>query len=668
MPYYWRPWRRRRRRFWRRRARKTFRRRFWRRRPYRVRHFKRKLKKIIVKQWQPPKINKLKIQGMYPLYEGTTERLVNNNTQWIDSTAPHDYPGGGCFSINVFSLNALYELHTKARNWWTHSNCNLPLIRYTGCKMQLYRSTNSDYIFVYSNCGSMKATEQMFQSTQPSVLALNKHKVIVTCDPHNTKRKPYKTVRIRPPSTLTNKWYFQQELANIPLLMTITSAASLGRYYIPSTAISTTIGFETLNTDFFQYHNFKTPQATTGYKPNDQFLMFALEGLTTTVETAKYVNLIYLANTKDFTPGTPLGDKNYTLDNDWHGRVETYFSTLKSWGNPFYSPYMDNDAPHVLVTNKSLLDIKTAAKMNKGQNKIEGFTVMTQPKHFECRYNPQADTSHNAIFLSPITDNNTKWEEPNNDRLITKGLPIWLLVQGWVDYHAKAQDIQRLMTDYCLCIVSDHISPKKNYYVPLDHFFLEGKSNYHYQEGLKTASDQLNWHPKLNNQVSTINKIASTGPGTVKLPDKISTEAHCRYTFYFKVGGCPPPMDEVCDPKKQPKYPTPDNILSSTLLQNPATPPQYYLYSFDQRRGLITEKAAKRIKTDWDTKELISSPTGTTALDIQLKTPETTSEEDSSSEEKDQETLQLKLQRHRRKQRKLRERILQLLKLTQKLE
>lgn len=50
---------------------------------------------------------------MYPLYEGTNQRLGNNNTQWIDSVAPHQYPSGGCFSINVFTLNALYELHKK---------------------------------------------------------------------------------------------------------------------------------------------------------------------------------------------------------------------------------------------------------------------------------------------------------------------------------------------------------------------------------------------------------------------------------------------------------------------------------------------------------------------------------------------------------------------------
>nr|UGV39580.1 MAG: ORF1 [TTV-like mini virus] len=672
MPYYWRwrPWRRRRRRFWRRRTRKAFRRRFWRRRPYWVRRFKRKAKKITIKQWQPTTIRRLKIQGMYPLYEGTNQRLGNNNTQWIDSVAPHQYPSGGCFSINVFTLNALYELHKKARNWWTTSNCKLPLIRYYGCKLQLYRSTNSDYVFVYSNCGSFKATEQMYQSTQPSVLMLNRHKRIVTCNPNYVKRKPYKTVRIRPPGIMENKWYFQQEISALPLFMTLTCASSLSRYYTPASAVTSTIGFTSLNTDFFKYHNWKTPYPTEGYKPNDEFFMFALQGHTT-YETAQYKHLIFLGNTKEWTAGESLQDQYVGTDqNTWQQKVDNYFGTLSKWGNPFYSPYFSNDTYNIVITNMQKHEIIQYAKLQLGTQKIaEKFTKPSQPFLWHCRYNPQADMSHNAIFLSPITGNKVKWETPHEDNLITKGLPLWLLYHGWIDFHAKAKDVQRLMTDYCTVIVSDYITPEnKTYYVPLDSFFLDGRSPYETDQGFKHDYDIQNWHPKLNFQVESINTILSTGPGTVKLPNKISTEAHMKYTLYFKLGGCPPPMDEVCDPKQQPTFPTPSNILSTTLLQDPTTPAQYYLSSFDERRGMLTKKAAKRIKKDWDPKIPIFTPTGHTAVDIQVQTPETTSSEDSSEEEKDQETLQLNLQRHRRKQRKLRQRILDLLKLAQKLE
>ncbi len=90
-------------------------------------------------------------------------------------------PGGGCYSATQFTLNGLFELHNKARNWWTVSNCDLPLIRYHGCTLKLYRSSNSDYISVYARCGELKLSEQTYQSCQPSILRLNRHKKIVKC-------------------------------------------------------------------------------------------------------------------------------------------------------------------------------------------------------------------------------------------------------------------------------------------------------------------------------------------------------------------------------------------------------------------------------------------------------------------------------------------------------
>lgn len=230
MPYYYR-WRRRPRRFWRRRARKIIRRRY--RRPYRfyrrywVRNKRKKLKKLRLNQWQPTTIKKLKIKGCIPLYETTSERLGCNLTQWLESHAPHYYPGGGSFSLNLFTLKGLYDLHRKARNWWTQSNCKLPLIRYTGCKIKLFRSISSDYIFAYTTCGKLEANLDMYQSTQPSVLMLNKRKRIITCKENNNHKKPFKTLKIKPPPLWTNKWYFQKEVARLPLLLTLTSSASI---------------------------------------------------------------------------------------------------------------------------------------------------------------------------------------------------------------------------------------------------------------------------------------------------------------------------------------------------------------------------------------------------------------------------------------------------------
>lgn len=651
MPYYrrYRYYPRRHRRIWRRRIRGTLRRRrYWRRRHW-VRKPKRKLRKIFIQEWQPSTIKKLKVIGKYPIFEGTTERTGHNNTQYIDTITPYKYPGGGLFSIIVFTLEGLYELHKKARNWWTTSNCNLPLIRYTGCKITLYKSAEIDYVTVYARCGSLTATEQLYNSCQPSILQLNKHKRIITCKKYNKKTRPYKTLRIPPPANMTNKWYFQSEIAKIPLLMLISSATSLDRYYIPASSISSTLGFISLNTAVFEYNDFKVTR-TEPYKPNDTYWLFTIAGRTATLDTATFAQLILLGNTKDWTPGT-----TFSQNSD----VDTYFSTPARWGNPFYSPYLDPD--HPILIHNNLQEVKQKAKSNyTGKLKENGFTEITKPLVIHCRYNPQADQSNNAIFISKITQGKTKWHEPTDPKLSNKGLPIWLLTFGWHDWLLKSDAVQRLDTDYCAVIISDHIQPEMTYYVPLDDYMLHGNSPYETDGHIKPY-DHINWHPKFNFQMSTINHIVNTGPGTAKLPEKVSAEGHIGYKFYFKVGGCPPPMDNVCDPKNQPTFPTPSNIISPTLLQDPETPMQYYIQSFDQRRDILTDRAAKRIKKDYDITKTFLKPTGQTAMDIRIKTPETTSTEDSSEEEKEEQTYQLK--RHKRKQRKLRNRILQLLEL-----
>nr|UGV38525.1 MAG: ORF1 [TTV-like mini virus] len=654
MPYY--RWRPRRRRFWRRRPRTYFRRRFWRRRRRWVRKPKRKLTKIKITQWQPETIRKLKITGELPLYEGTRERTTNNMTQWLESTAPYRVPGGGLWSMHRISLESLYKQHQKARNWWTNSNCNLPLIRYTGCKFKLHRSVNTDYIFVWANCGDMTATEKLYQSTQPSILMLNRKKKIVTCDDGKRNKKEYKVVKIRPPAMLENKWYFQKDLAPIPLVMFLTSAASLSRFYLGARAESNTMGFTSLNTDFFQFHNFKSPSLTTGYRPNSEFYIYTYRGNYTDVKDIPWGDLIYLGNSKDYQGGHSINQMS------GEHKFRQYFSKITNWGNIFYGPNFSAD--RILVTKIQTPAILAQMTDDKLTEKIRDMQFTSQPLTWDCRYNPEADISHNAIFISPITEvNPTPWQQPHEDRLITEGLPLWLLLHGWTDYHAKANDIQRLMTDNIVAIISDYIEPYRHtYYVPLDKDFLNGQSPYQNQH--RKDYDEQYWHPKLNFQQRSLNEIVNVGPAAPKLPPDTSTEAHVTYTFYFKLGGCPPPMDDVCDPATRGKYPTPSNILSTTLLQNPQTPIEYYLSRFDERRGQLTATAAKRIKKDYDSKDTMFQPTGQASTEVPLREIETPSDE-TSEEEKDPQEIQLNIKRQRKLQRKLRHRLLELLQLTQ---
>ncbi len=198
---------------------------------------------------------------------------------------------------------------------------------------------------------------------------------------------------------------------------------SVDRWYINSKATSSTIGFNSLNTDSFKFSDFKKPSQTSGYRPNTEHLLFALTQHTD-YRNAKYINLIYLGNTNDYNDGTPLGD----VPGNFPNKVDTWLSNKDYWGNPFKPTHFSQDGPLMLVTNQGLETIKTAAKANNGQNTIVGFTPKSTTNIWECRYNPQNDRGHNTIYLQSITQTGQQWGPPLDPKLKTEGLPLWLLI------------------------------------------------------------------------------------------------------------------------------------------------------------------------------------------------------------------------------------------------
>lgn len=137
-----------------------------------------------IRQWQPQLIRRSAIKGYFTLFYCTPGRISNNFPQYRDSITPPFAPGGGGWGIYVFNLGAMFDEFNRVRNWWTVSNVDLPLCRYLGCKLTLYRAEDVDYIFVYSRYYPMTDTEQKHADAQPSRLLLRKHKVIVQSRQH----------------------------------------------------------------------------------------------------------------------------------------------------------------------------------------------------------------------------------------------------------------------------------------------------------------------------------------------------------------------------------------------------------------------------------------------------------------------------------------------------
>nr|UGV37188.1 MAG: ORF1 [TTV-like mini virus] len=664
--YFWRNYRRRRyrprtRRYWRRRSYRPFQRRFWRRRHRRVR--KRKLKSIRLKEWQPHFIRKLTVKGYYPLFLSTSDRLTNNANCYLESVAPHNYPGGGGFQILNFTLDSLYKEHLVLKNWWTQSNDNLPLIRYCGCTITLYRQEYVDYLFYYNNSQPMIASKLSYMSTHPAAMLLNKHTRKILCKSNNRNKKPYTKLHIKPPTQWQTKWYFQKDIAHQPLLQIMVTAASLDRMFLHANAKSTTIGFTSVNTLQYMSHLF-SKQTTTGYVAVHNQLMFAVDQAPAIlqIDKIKFGQLIFLGNPDDKTEGTRIDQTpptGATTGSPFQKKIQTHRLNSGYWGNPFHPHYFHGDIP-VLTTSQTWEELKNTYSEDNYLNKQHW--QLKQNKYIDCRYNPFKDKGiGNKVYLLSTTNltHSDDWGPPEDEDLIWENLPLWILTWGYLDFQKKCGTLPTIDTKSVFVIYSPYIEPQGNkLFVPIDNDFLHGNSPYDPDHTI--PSDYFGWHPKVRFQVQSINLIGTTGPGVAKLPENISCEAHCGYKFYFKVGGNPPPMSTLIDPDKQPKYNIPNNMLQTTSLQSPTTPFEFLLWNFDERRGTITKKAAERIKTYKETETSVfpiteSSMQCPTTSNKTLQTPET------SDTEEEETTTEALLLNERRKQKLLRKRINQLL-------
>lgn len=598
---------------------------------------------------------------MYCLFQCNHRLLNRNYTQYKETIPPEGEPSGGGYSLNVFTLDSLFAEHEKARNKWSRGNKNLPLIRYTGCEFKIYRPKYTDALVKFQNCYPMKATNLTYTGTQPYIMSMSHGTKRIKRLQDTNKKKPYKKFKFPPPQQMINKWFFSADLSKQGLILVAATAADFNNIYISPYSESDTISFRVLNTKIFQNRHFAT-LPTTGYHPKDGFWLWAS---TNGASDPEFKDMIFLGDTTQYKRGHEIN----TIPQEQKlniGKAVTYLTQhTEIWGNPFAEPYLDKKQRIWFTHNSPTITLSSYS--NKSINtpiSSLGFTEVQQELYFNCRYNPNKDKGYNTqIYFLSNWQEKTGWEPPLNPNLILTGFPIWLIVWGWVDYHLKLSEITNIDTHYLTVIQSDAIEPQSLHldaWVILDKTFTHGDSEWHEDHG-RTHWDDTHWYPMTHYQMNTLENIAQSGPMTAHLADKKTEELHCEYTFYFKTGGCVPPMDKITDPTKQPIYPIPTNIANANSLQSPTEPIENYLYSFDERRGQITQTAADRIKQDFTTPTSLFTDTTTTATDIQaLQTfPKI---QDSSEEEETEETPLFKqLINQRLKQQRIRHRIQQLL-------
>nr|UGV34152.1 MAG: ORF1 [TTV-like mini virus] len=638
-----------RKRFWfpRRRTRRFVFRRKQRRRRYRTkvkrRRFSKKKTYIKIRQFQPRNIVKCKITGYKCLFQGSPHRKQHNWIQYIYSYAKPEMPAGGGWSLLVFSLDSMYEDYKHLQCIWTKGNAGLPLVRYTGCKMKFYQSKFDDYIVKYDNCWPMVDTPHTHADSSPSRMLQTYHKVVIPSKQTQNRKKPFKKIFIKPPPQMTNKWYFQRDICKIPLCMLTTTAVDLQQPFAYSNQNNNNILIKYLNPHIFKNNNFQDYSKTTGYSPksleNTPYYLYSDSSgnpyppITNTQQQKLWLlQLTPLTNTKNYNAGAQM---SYIKSNN----------KPEHWGNPFYHTHLDPHASTIYFLN---WDTTTFI------SNIDSLSATVQPKIFkatenliyETVYNPDNDTGEDNIAYLIKTNQESNFMPLQDKDFQISGFPWFNMLWGWTDFIKKLEKTVNLENNYMLVIQTKSFHEKEDYFVPVDLSFVNGfdpftpETNEHHTP---SYYNQQNWFPKIQFQEETIESICESGPGTSR--SKNYLQAICKYSFYFKWGGCPKTLEKAYNPCSQPKWTTPNSIDARLEIQNPNEPPQTNLFYWDWQSDFVKETAIQRIREYTEPHERIFSITESKAS-AKATTPQTQATE----EEKEEEKLQLQLN-HIRKQR-----------------
>lgn len=560
------------------------------------------------------------------------------------SIVPQHLPGGGGWSVKAFSLNYLYDAHQHCKNIWTKGNYNLPLVKYLGCRIRCYQSLTQDWVFRYQNFYPMVATIDSYCSAQPGLMLMNHHTKKIPSKITYKKKKPYITFRIKPPALMQNKWYFAHDLSKIPLLMTYCSACSLDNYYIETDKESTNITINILKTGIFENTNFEN-KGTTPYwcrqLPNSPFSKLYLYATQHefTGNKIKVKHIICLGDTQHYTGGFAFSDPHNPYK-DW----TTYKTKHDIWGNPFYPDYLNNKDTYTIW----LSTINWATIINTTDPETEhDFSTSKTPVtelYEQVRYAPERDTGdHNTIYFTSTFIDVNHWDPPTDTSYTNHGFPLYILAWGYSDFVKRMEKLKDLETKYCITIKTNTTYPIRQTLVPLSQSFINGHSPF---ENHFNPLDRDRWYPSLQYQYEAINEICKTGPGTPKSGGRKTTEAKFEYIFYFKFGGSPPTVPEIEDPSEQTRFPIPNNFRGTTTIESPNTPIQSYLYNFDTKKDIITLKAAKRIKEDWETKENVFTDAKEKAGLEEVYIPPTKKKKEEDSETIQQLIQQLQFQQY----------------------
>lgn len=571
MPFWWRRrrkpwfgrWRRRftKRRYPKRRKRKFYKRRRNRRLTRRRRRGKvrRKKKKIAIQQWQPESIHKCKIIGFSNLVLGAegTQYLCWTNEQ-PEYTQPKA-PGGGGFGSEVITLDWLYKQWRAHNNIWTKSNKNKDLVRYTGCQIILYRHATTDFIFTYNRAPPFELTKFTYPDCQPQNILLRPHKRIVPSLLTKPWGKKYIKIKIKPPTQMITKWFFQANFADYGLVLLQAAAANFRFPSIAPKAQNQMVTIYFLDLDLYNIPNWGQTR-TDAWRPQS------------THQQWKFKYKLKNGETKEITMPPTSAQSPYKT------AYETSISRDYGWWQ------------------KGILN---AFEMSR-----DGATVTNRPVYL-ARYNPNMDTGDGNIVYA-ISILQSKWTPPvTQTEYSIQGQPLWMAFFGFFSFLKHISKDRAFDLHYMFVIKSPAIIPvtvtKQDFYAFVDWDFINGQLPW---EEFLSEKIKATWYPKATFQTTTINSLVECGPFIPKYANisESTWELMYKYKFFFKWGGPQAPDEPVDDPKGKHTYPVPDTMHQSVQIGDPKKQTsESILHHWDFRRGIITQTALKRMQENLQT-------------------------------------------------------------------
>ena len=390
-------------------------------------------------------------------------------------------------------------------------------------------------------------------------MLLSRHKIILPSAATNPKGKLKKTKKILPPKQMISKWFFQEHFCIEPLVQINASACNLTYNNLGCCNVNQITTFFYLNTQFWQHPNWDNASAL--YKP--------------------YV----------------------TVPNN------LYFWSKAEWekttgGTPYHFPVSTLTKENQFLIQSGWFQSKILQAYQVTSNPTKASVTGTVPVNV-CRYNPNLDSGEkNKIWL--VSTYRSDWSKPLDKILIYEGLPLYLMLYGYLSYVQGMKKAKDYFLNYVLAIESPALQPAAQIgasgpIVPIDNTFRNGQGPYNEPV---PYSWQTHWVPNVYSQIEVLNGFVESGPLVPKYARTTNStwELDAFYTFYFKWGGPETTEPPVTDPHLQAVYEVPDKFSAALQIRDPAKQtPASLLHPWDIRHGYFTKTALKRMSSNIST-------------------------------------------------------------------